>query len=894
MKVRQKVFLVLSAVLLCSVMLYVGIYAWIDYQRLMVEFDHDAGQAEDAFKIEQNSTEMRMLQLAIYVANDPEVQQLFLRGKRAVDSEGGGAGGKLSAQARESLFEHMRHSRDVLDKQLGFRQLHFHLEPGSLSFLRVHHPEKFGDRMDRVHYTVVAANTELKTFTGFETGRVVSGICGVTPVFAIDDETKEKIHIGALEAGTTFSTMLSIFHENRPWLNAAVALSREYLQANLCSEFLDKLLKEKRTINGFCVEGTSSPQIEKFLVRNDLSKILAAPEHYLLRDGETYYNLTSFPLRDFHGEIDPNLPDVGLIIVWQDVSSKIVAYYNNVRSNLIIPGILLFVTIEILMFYGIRLITKKLQLELEHIRKLEAVSGKAAQVVSDIDESSNQPQMQLHQALQDQVNDAVKAVDAGFGLFISAAKKNDEYRVLAVSDMIWSTTAGVELYDQARRSMQQEGYFLLELKNNQMTKALQSAQPLILNNENCQRLAGSILPQGHPEIHNLLLVPMTTGRHGSGLLVLANRKDGFGMDEQIIAKAYAAAAALIMHADLREVARLAAEESSRLKTEFLSNMSHELRTPMNAIMGFGQLLSDSNLSSRQQDYIDKINLSSKDLLDLIDEILMIAELDVQVTVELPSEDFNLAQLVTRIIGNFAGKAKDQGVNLKVDFPARLPSRVNGYPVQLERILDQLMGNAIKFGHGGEVTLSVALLDWSDDTATLEFAVIDQGIGISEEQQQLIFQSFRQGDGSKNRKYGGTGLGLTIVQKICRQLDCDIVVESTLGQGSCFSFQLKVKTLTAVSGGSVIAAVDQTIAGVNSENAAPQSLGDLVQIGQLLQQLDESLAKLKPTPCQEIAMALNSKQWPDNLHDDIEKLISLIGQYRFVEAQKVVACLKESL
>jgi signal transduction histidine kinase len=323
-------------------------------------------------------------------------------------------------------------------------------------------------------------------------------------------------------------------------------------------------------------------------------------------------------------------------------------------------------------------------------------------------------------------------------------------------------------------------------------------------------------------------------------------------------------------------------------------MSHELRTPMNAIMGFGQLLSDSNLDSQQQDYIDKINLSSKDLLNLIDEILMIAELDAQATVELLSEDFNLAQLVNRIAGNFAGKAKDQEVNLKVDFSAGLPSRVNGYPVQLERILNQLMGNAIKFGHGGMVTLSLALLDRSDDTATLEFAVTDQGIGISEEQQQLIFQSFRQGDGSRNRKYGGTGLGLTIAQKICRQLNCDIVVESAIGQGSHFSFQLKVKTFTAASDGSAVAAVDQTTAVVNLENAAVQSLAALVQIGRLLQQLDEPLAKLKPKPCQEIAMVLNSKQWPDNLHDDIEKLISLIGQYRFVEAQKVVACLKESL
>ena len=709
MNFRTKIFLLLSVVLLCSVMLYVWVYARMNHQRLTEGFEQRAKNAELAFKADQDSTQLRMLQIATVVAHDQKVQQLFLLGKKAVEMEGGGAGGNLSAQVRQSLFEHVQESQKVLAEEFGFRQLHFHLGPGSLSFLRVHRPEKFGDRMDKVRYTVVATNGEQKSTMGFETGRVFSGIRGVTPVYAFDGSTKKKVHVGALEAGTSFASMLSLFHKNLPWLDAAVLLSREHLQANVWPDFLDKLTTEHHFVKGFRVEGRTSAKIDKFLIRNDFAKVLQSPGHYLLRDGEIHYSITSFPLRDFLGEKDPAQPDAGLIILWRDASIEMAAYHNNVR-NLIFYGLALFVLIEFLMYYGLMLMTKGLQVELEQTREHEAASDNA---------------------------------------------------------------------------------------------------------------------------------------------------------------------------------RLVAEESSRLKTEFLSNMSHELRTPMNAIMGLGQLLSETPLDNRQQDFINKINLSSQLLLSLINEVLQVAEVDEQEREELSCESYCPTQLLNGVVEKFAVQAKKQGLTLKVDISAGAPSRVNGRPAQLEQILSQLLGNAVKFSHDGEVILSLKLLDQNVDKTTLEYAVTDQGIGISTEQQGLIFQPFQQGDGSKTRAYGGAGLGLTIAQKICRRLGGNIAVESDLGQGSRFSFQLKYQTLAEDSDSPAIA----TTAVVKTEHDVVQVMGTISEIDQLLQQFEGPLAKMQPKPCQDIANELKAKQWPENLRADIEELTSLIAKYRFAEAREAADRLK---
>jgi signal transduction histidine kinase len=193
-----------------------------------------------------------------------------------------------------------------------------------------------------------------------------------------------------------------------------------------------------------------------------------------------------------------------------------------------------------------------------------------------------------------------------------------------------------------------------------------------------------------------------------------------------------------------ERARLVAEESSRLKTQFLGNMSHELRTPMNAIMGLGQLLGETPLGQQQQSYIDKINISSKSLLTLIDEILLISDMDSQTKGPLSAESFNPKQLLERMKDNFTLKAKNNSVVLTVDYANQLPKiKVDGFPDQIEWALNQLIGNAIKFSRDSNVILSLSMLEQTEETTTLEFSVTDHGIGIAAEQQEQIFQPFYQ-------------------------------------------------------------------------------------------------------------------------------------------------------
>ena len=846
----------------------------------MTHLTQRAAEAEVAFKAEQNSTEMRMLQIVTFVANDPQIQQLFLQGKRAVETKGSDSA--LAAAIRLELYNHVGSGRDVLAKHFNFRQLQFHLAHNTLSFLRVHQPEKFGDPLESLRYTIVATNSELKPVTGFETGRISSGIRGVTPVFAEDGIAHKNIYIGALEAGTSFTTTLSLFHKNRPLLDAAVLISREHLQDKLWSEF-----KEKQFIHNFNIEATTSQQIELFLQQDYIDEILTKPGHHLIDTGKTQYSFTSFALRDFHGTTNPNLPDAGVIVLWRDVSAMIATYHQDIRS-LILYGILLFVIIELLMFYGLRLVTQSLQHELTHIQQLVTIRAKAVQAAKNMDDSILHPHLYLQRIIQGQVDNAVQAIDAEFGMFIHTTS-TDEYRVLAVSDMLWSTVAGIDLYDKARQKMVQQGYFAIQMTDNRLIRALQHNRPIILNNTDCQGFIGLYCPPGHPPINNLLLIPVMAGKHHLGLLALANRQDGFGDDEQTIAKAYASAAALIIHTDQREVARLSAEESSRLQATFLANMNHELRTPMNTIMGLGELLSNSTLNEQQQDFIDNINRSSKFLLNLINEILIVSKLQNQ-TIEKPlAANFDLNDLISRIVKKFSVATKDNEVTLKVDIADYLPAKLNGYPTQLEQILLQLVGNAIKFGHNGEVTLAVKLQQQDNDTLTLMFCITDSGIGIAAHHLEVIFEPFFQCDNSNTREYNGSGLGLAIAQKVCSQLGGNIVVQSSQDKGSQFSFQLKFKIIAQQG--------DNSATSENSSEAplaTTVSTGTIAEMDLLLQQLEDPLTKLQPKKCKDIANKLSRQQWPDHVHEEINKLIRFIGKYRFTEALNIVAKLRRMI
>ncbi|MBU0688659.1 MAG: diguanylate cyclase [Gammaproteobacteria bacterium] len=359
LSVRAKVFLWLSLILIVSDALFV----WINYRAEQARFqghlEQRATHLRNLFEVEMGNTALSMQQTATFVASMPEVQLAFHQGRLAAEHEGGGAGGPRAKLARERLLKLINTPWQELREHYDTRQLHFQFGSNATSFLRVHATDRFGDDLDGVRHTIFHALRDQRPTKGFECGRIICGIRGVTPVFLNGQHAGDSRFIGVLEAGTSFRTLLELL-EKPSQAKFAVLLSMSHLSDTYFPDRLERLKQENPALNGNIVEATLHPEVRELLANAQIARLVEQKGTLWLKLGERHLAFTAFPLRDYLAQQDPQRPPIGTVMAWMDVEKDIQQLQRDLSFN-VTYAVIAFLLIETMLFFALRRATFSLE-----------------------------------------------------------------------------------------------------------------------------------------------------------------------------------------------------------------------------------------------------------------------------------------------------------------------------------------------------------------------------------------------------------------------------------------------------------------------------------------------------------------------------------------------------
>jgi diguanylate cyclase (GGDEF)-like protein len=357
----RRLFFFLSAIILITDITFVTINYRADQDSLETSLQKQAVNIERSLNLTISLVYENMQQLASFIGNDVGVQQVFLNGRNAVLAEGGGAGAEEANKYRQQLYQMVSPSWNKLMENFDARQLHFHLGPGSLSYLRVHKPEKFGDRMDEIRHIIVDTYADREPKSGFETGRVYSGLRGTVPI-VVDDGRGPETLVGVLEVGTSFKTVLHKLKE-RTGLESLVLLRDSHIKSIMWPQFIGTKIKRLAEDSPCFLESASSDRAINILKTcHGLNSSETDPTVVRREFAGRDFAVTRIPLFDYRAQHRPDASkqNVGAVLILTDITRQIELTREHLRTNIQI-AVIGFLIIESLLFFGLRLAVTGLQ-----------------------------------------------------------------------------------------------------------------------------------------------------------------------------------------------------------------------------------------------------------------------------------------------------------------------------------------------------------------------------------------------------------------------------------------------------------------------------------------------------------------------------------------------------